>query len=104
METGFNLDGLMDALAEKLAPRLLVLLDKDGVAAGVRPRLLTVEQAAVYLGRSKKAVEHMIANGKIPRVRFDQRVFVDVRDLEQLIEDHKMGGDEAPLDKYARPL
>jgi hypothetical protein len=31
----------------------------------------------------------MIASGKIPTVRFDRRVFVDVPDLDSLIENNK---------------
>jgi len=60
-------------------------------ASVLRPRLLTVEQAAVYMGRSEEAMQHMVANGKVPTVRMDRRVFVDVRDLEALIEDSKNG-------------
>ena len=50
----------------------------------VRPRLLTVEQAAIYVGRTKEAVQHMVSSGKLPTVRSDRRVFIDVQDLSQI--------------------
>ena len=60
-------------------------LAKDGRGA-VRPRLLTVEQAAVYMGRSKAAVQHMVAGKRLPVVRDRHRVFLDIRELDRWIE------------------
>jgi excisionase family DNA binding protein len=56
----------------------------------VKPRLFSVEEAAVYLGRSKEAVEHMIGAGKLAVVRADRCVFLDVRDLDHWIEANKV--------------
>jgi excisionase family DNA binding protein len=86
---GFNLDQILDTLAEKVAQRLRE--DGSGSAGGssIRPRLLTVDQAAVYIGRSKEAVQHMVSSGKVPTVRADRRVFVDVQDLDRWIREHK---------------
>ena len=67
----FTFDRLLELLAEKLASRLI----EDG--AKLCPRLLTVDQAAVFLGRSREAIQHMVASGKLPTVRSDRRVFVD---------------------------
>ncbi|MBM3773964.1 MAG: helix-turn-helix domain-containing protein [Acidobacteria bacterium] len=64
---------------------------QDGPAA-VKPVLLTVEQAAAYLGRTKEAVQHLIAERKVPVVRADRRVFLDARDLDQWIEQNKERG------------
>jgi excisionase family DNA binding protein len=89
--TGLNLDQVLDALADKVAQRLR----EEGQAAGrasIRPRLLTVEQAAIYIGRSKEAVQHMVSSGKMPTVRTDRRVFVDVEDLDARIREHKQAG------------
>lgn len=88
MADGFNIDGLLDALAKRVAAYVRAELAQDG-GVRVKPRLLTVEQAAAYLGRSEEAMQHMIASGKISAVRIDRRVFVDVGDLERLIEEHK---------------
>ena len=90
-ENGLTLDALIDALAERVAAKVRADLGADGLST-VRPRLLTVEQAANYLGRSKEAVEHMIASAKIPTVRIDRRVFIDVRDLDRLIDESKVTG------------
>ena len=62
-------------------------LPKD--ARNVSARLLTVEQAATYIGRTKEAVQHMVSRGKLPTVRTDRRVFIDRNDLDQWIEDNK---------------
>jgi excisionase family DNA binding protein len=89
---GFSLDALLERMAEKVAERLQNG-DQGGSANGeVRPRLLTVEQAAVYIGRTKDAVHHMIAGGKLPTVRSDRRVFIDMRDLDAWIEENKQRG------------
>lgn len=53
-------------------------------------RLYTVEEAAEFLGRTKEAVQHLIAAGKIPTVRSDRRVFLDREDLERWIQSGKV--------------
>ena len=89
MHNGFNLDGLLTDLAKRVAAEVRADLEQHGSGTAIHPRLLTVEQAASYLGRSKNAVEHMVACGKIPRVKSDRRVFLDVRDLDEWIQDNK---------------
>ena len=88
----FTFEALLDAVAERVAAKVRAELGAGGLAATVGPRLLTVEQAASYLGRSKEALEHMVASAKIPTVRMDRRVFIDVRDLDSLIDDSKVTG------------
>jgi excisionase family DNA binding protein len=78
-----SFDRLLELLAEKLASRLT----QDG--AGLCPRLLTIDQAAVFLGRTREAVQHLVASGKLPTVRSDRRVFIDRQDLDSWIEQHK---------------
>lgn len=85
---GFNFDGLLEALAQRVAAHVRAEL-AQGDAVRVKPRLLTVEQAGTYLGRTEEAMQHMIAAGKIPTVRLDRRVFIDVRDLDRLIDQCK---------------
>ena len=52
-------------------------------------RLYTVEEAAMYLGRSEWSVRRLIWNGVLPQVKFDRRVQVDIRDLDRFIEHNK---------------
>ena len=92
MHSGFNLDVLIDALAERVAEKLRGDIGNGASITVVKARLLTVEQAATYLGRTKEAVQHMVASGKLPTVRSDRRVFVDVVDLDRWIEDNKQKG------------
>ena len=88
MHNGFDIDGLIDVFAERVAAKLREQpADPDRTA--MKPRLLTAEQAGAYLGRTKEGVEHMIAAGKLPVVRADRRVFLDVRDLDRWIEQNK---------------
>lgn len=49
-------------------------------------RLYSVEEAGEYLGRSKWRIRDMIRTGLIPVVRYDIRVFIDVNDMDELIE------------------
>ncbi len=90
MHNDFNIDGLLDALAEKVAERLRTGIKQNGSGASIHPRLLTVEQAASYLGRSKASVQHLISDQAIPVVRHDRRVFLDVRDLDGWIDAAKV--------------
>jgi hypothetical protein len=55
----------------------------------LRPRLLNVPQAALYLGRTPRAVQGLVARGAVPVVRIGQRVQFDVKDLDRLIEENK---------------
>ena len=80
----FTFDRLLEALAEKLATKL-------SQEPSRLPRLLTIDQAAVYLGRTREAIQHLASSGKVPTVRADRRVFLDRLDLDKWIEDNKTG-------------
>ena len=71
----------LDALADAIAERILARLHQTE-----QPRLLTVGEAATHLGRTSKAVRHMITNGNIPAVREGSRVHLDRSDLDQWVE------------------
>jgi excisionase family DNA binding protein len=83
--TEFNLDRILDVLAEKMARHL------SRKSGDLQPRLLTLEQAAVYIGRTPEATQHLASSGKIPTVRSDRRVFIDRLDLDEWIKDNKTG-------------
>lgn len=52
-------------------------------------RLLTLEEAARFLGISTYSVRRLIWDGQLPAVRLTRRVQLDLRDLERLIEQKK---------------
>lgn len=93
MSNDFNFEALIEQLAERLAAKLRAGLFQSGSAPALRPRLLTVEHGAIYLGRTEDAVRHLIASGKLPVVRLDKRTFLDINDLDDLIRRNKHGGD-----------
>jgi hypothetical protein len=59
VDNDVTLNAVIDVLAERLAARVRLDLAQTG-GGGVKPRLFSVEEAAVYLGRSKEAVEHIL--------------------------------------------
>jgi excisionase family DNA binding protein len=92
-EPPLTLEAILDALAARLAARLRSESGKTNEQS-IRPRLLTIEQAAAYIGRSKEAVQHMTAARKIPVVRDGRRVFLDVKELDRWIEQNTEPADE----------
>lgn len=80
-----NLNSLLEMLADKVAERL----SRENTR--LEPRLLTIDQAALYLGRTPEATQHLASSGKIPTVRSDRRVFIDRLDLDEWIKDNKTG-------------
>jgi hypothetical protein len=66
-----------------------LIADKISTTGIVKPRLLTVEQTAVYLGRTDNAVRSLMASGAVKAVKLDGRVQFDVRDLDVWIENSK---------------
>ncbi len=71
----------LDLLADAIAERVLARLHQTE-----QPRLLSVSEAATYLGRTSKALRHMVANGTIPAVREGFRVHLDRADLDRWVE------------------
>ena len=56
----------------------------------LRPRLLTLKEAAAFLGVGIWTMRDLVCSGAVPLVRFRRRMYFDVRDLEQLIERNKL--------------
>lgn len=78
-----NFDTLLNTFSDLIAAKVGARLAGSGREGGkTQKRLLNVEEAAVYLGRTKEAVQHLIAAGKLPVVKSDRRVFLDIRDLD----------------------
>lgn len=61
----------------------------DNGSPPMRPRLLTVRQAAKYLGCSETSIYHQLKAAKLVAVRRDRCVFLDVNDLDRMIEECK---------------
>ena len=55
----------------------------------VNKRLVTLAEAAAYLGCANITVRRLIWNGLLPVVRWDRRQRVDIRDLEKFVMQHK---------------
>jgi excisionase family DNA binding protein len=55
----------------------------------IEKRLYSIDEAAIYLGRSTWSIRRLIWNGVLPQVRGGGRVHVDIRDMEAFIEKHK---------------
>lgn len=57
-------------------------------AVGIQQRLFDIEQAAIYLGRTPKAVRLLISRSKLPVTKaFDGKIQIDRIALEKLIAD-----------------
>ncbi len=76
-------DALVGRVVDGLSARL------GGFGAAMTKRLLTVEEAGQYLGRTAHAIRKLIEKGTLPRVQHDGRVFLDVRDLDTWIDEGK---------------
>lgn len=80
-------DPLVQAIAERTAALLRPALEHY---QSVQPRLMTVDQAGIYLGRTGKAVRQLVDRGTLPAVRADGRVMLDREDLDRWIRDNKV--------------
>ena len=56
----------------------------------LKKRLLTVEEASLYLGRSLSSVRELIWSGDLPFVKAGRRTHLDIYDLDKWIEQHKV--------------
>jgi excisionase family DNA binding protein len=75
----------LDALADAIAARVAARLNKSE-----EPRLMSVNEAAAYIGRTSKALRHMIGGGTVPAIREGSRIHLDRADLDQWIELRKV--------------
>ncbi len=78
-----DLNQIVDSISERIAARLEPLFKQP---AKIQPRLLTVEAAGEYLSRTPASIRHLIKDGKLPVCRMDNRIFLDVRELDRLID------------------
>ncbi|MFZ4440332.1 MAG: helix-turn-helix domain-containing protein [Syntrophales bacterium] len=62
----------------------------DNPVWGIPKRLYSVNDAAIYLGRSVWAIREMLWAGKIPFVKDGRRTLLDIRDMDAWIENSKI--------------
>jgi excisionase family DNA binding protein len=67
------------------------VLDELRSSGIVTPRLMSLKQAATYLGMTEDALRFKASTGKIPVVAIDSRMRFDKEDLDQMIREHKRG-------------
>lgn len=53
-------------------------------------KLFDLKQSAVYIGRSVCSVRELVWAGKLPYVRFDRKISIDISDLDKFIEQNKV--------------
>lgn len=87
MDSGF--DKFMRVIAEEVAAIVKAEIAHIHEHPAVTPMLLNVKEAAVYIGRSEQAVQHLIFQKDLPVVRIGRRVHLDRRDLDAWIEKNK---------------
>lgn len=52
-------------------------------------RLYNIDEAAIYLGRTKCAVREMLWAGKMPYVKDGRRILLDIQDMNTWIDKSK---------------
>jgi excisionase family DNA binding protein len=83
-------DRFVSALATELAAKLIPQIEYGQSKQRPTARLLTVKDAASYIGRSEQAVQHMIHKRELVVVRKGRRVHLDRGDLDRWIEANKI--------------
>jgi excisionase family DNA binding protein len=77
-------------LASQIAAKILPQIHNGGGRTKAAPRLLTVKDAATYIGRTEQAVQHLIHRRELVVVRRGRRVHLDQGDLDRWIETNKV--------------
>ena len=88
---------MFDALIDQLAAAIT-----RHQAGRAEQRVLNIQQAAKYLGRTPASVRHLVANGTLRPCRFgdSSRLYFDRVDLDAMIDAAKTG---APVTHLSRP-
>jgi excisionase family DNA binding protein len=76
----------ISSLASEVATQVISQISAQG--GPVPKRLFTIAEAAIYLGRTAKAIEHLIDRGTIPVSKLDGKRQIDRTTLDNLIDDH----------------
>jgi excisionase family DNA binding protein len=82
------LNGLIEALADKVAERLSH--ERPASNGSLRTaRLVTLKEAAVYLALSLSTIKKMLVSSELRVVSRGGRRMIDIHDLDLWIEQHK---------------
>jgi excisionase family DNA binding protein len=83
MSTAVPLSQMIEAACESAIKRAMNISD-------ISPRrLMTVQEASVYLPLSEREIYNMIANKELIGIRHGRRLMLDIRDLDHWIAAHK---------------
>ena len=77
-------------LASQIAAKIMPQIHSGNGRSKAAPRLLTVQDAATYIGRTVQAVQHLIHRRELVVVRKGRRVHLDRGDLDRWIEANKV--------------
>jgi excisionase family DNA binding protein len=81
---------LLNRVAAMIASRVRERIEIQSVRGRIAPRLLTVKEAAAYIGRTEQAVQHLIHRRELIVVRRGRRVHLDRSDLDRWIDGNKI--------------
>jgi excisionase family DNA binding protein len=81
------MSAFVEEFAQKCVKVLLARLPRPNV---IQPRYLTVQQAADYIGRSKKSFEYLMSKKMFPVIRRDRLVLIDKNDLDAFMARQKI--------------
>lgn len=65
------------------------IMEPPPKTAPVQKRLVTVKEAATYMGCSARTIRRLIDGGQLERVGTDRFIRIDRVDLDRLIDDSK---------------
>ena len=77
-------------LASQIAAKIMPQIHDGNAKLKAAPRLLTVKEAATYIGRTEQAMQHLIHRRELVVVRKGRRVHLDRSDLDRWIETNKV--------------
>ena len=83
---GSEMQNPLEPLVRSIVQQVISELREEPLDRGPEPRLLSVEGAARYLSRTPSAIRNMISGKKLKPVRLDGRVYLDVQELDRMIE------------------
>ena len=88
-DLNYDLNEIVDRVAARIAARMQSKIGIQNIR-GAAPRLLTVREAATYIGRTEQAIQHLIHRRELIVVRRGRHVHFDRADLDRWIEGNKI--------------